>query len=448
MQQSFWMYREQPEFPALRGRRTADAVVIGGGMTGLTTALWLCRAGLRVVLLEAERLLCGASSRCAGIVSAAGTPIYARLEQTRGAAVANAYAQTQMAALHSLRKLAREQGAGSGWQESEAQIVADSASQAKQLEKEAEAMQRAGLASGFSRSTQCPFPAEGVLRVSNMATLHPVRYFRYIMDLAVQEGAKIFERSRVTGLETNLAYTERGSVAAPYIVVATGFPIVNMPGWYFAKMTQSQGWLVPVEENMKFDGLFLAADGRYALRKLRDGALFQLNGGRIGDDGTEARSVFDEVYAPLLGCGKANTLYAGIEAYTADGLPYIGPYSAKTPNLFVAAGYGGRGLLGSMAAAQAISAHVLGLRAEEYHIYSGQRRGQGRLAPTLAGRYLRGLVTRPSAPRCPHMGCRLIYNAQARIWECPCHGSQFDDIGHVINAPAVHDARIRHGGRA
>lgn len=67
MQQSFWMHREELEFPALRGRRTADAVVVGGGMTGLTTAFWLCRAGLRVILLEADKLLCGASSRCAGI---------------------------------------------------------------------------------------------------------------------------------------------------------------------------------------------------------------------------------------------------------------------------------------------------------------------------------------------------------------------------------------------
>lgn len=119
-------------------------------------------------------------------------------------------------------------------------------------------------------------------------------------------------------------------MTAPYIIVATGFPIINMPGWYFARMTQSQSWLIPVEENVKFEGLFLAADGRYALRKLRDGALFQLNGGRIGDDSCmEARGVFDEVYAPLLGCGKANNLYAGIEAHTADGLPYIGPIQRK-----------------------------------------------------------------------------------------------------------------------
>ena len=55
-QKTFWMHREQQEYPILRGRHSADAAVVGGGLTGLMTALWLSRAGLRVALVEAVRL--------------------------------------------------------------------------------------------------------------------------------------------------------------------------------------------------------------------------------------------------------------------------------------------------------------------------------------------------------------------------------------------------------
>ena len=94
-QQTFWMRREQQEYPVLRGRRSADAAVVGGGLTGLTTALWLSRAGLRVAVVEAARLGSGASGCCAGIVSLAGGLCYARLEKRRGSQAAAAYAQTQ-----------------------------------------------------------------------------------------------------------------------------------------------------------------------------------------------------------------------------------------------------------------------------------------------------------------------------------------------------------------
>ena len=39
----FWQTETQALFPLLRGRRSADAVIIGGGFSGLHIAHWLCR---------------------------------------------------------------------------------------------------------------------------------------------------------------------------------------------------------------------------------------------------------------------------------------------------------------------------------------------------------------------------------------------------------------------
>ena len=277
--------------------------------------------------------------------------------------------------------------------------------------------------------------------------LNPARFLRYLAAQAVRNGVKIYEGSRATSLETNMVHTERGSIQAPYIMIATGYPIVNTPGWYFLRMQQRQGWLMPLEATARFEGIYLDADGRYALRNLHNGALFQLNGGPVGArENRSALETFRRTYAPALGCGEPAGVYGGAECVTADGLPFIGPYSRKTPNLFVAGGYGGQGLIGAMLAAQIISARVLGLPGEGYDLYCGQRGGvTPRFLLGLAGRYAGGLAARHWAPRCPHMGCRLVYDAQARIWECPCHGSRFDDIGRVLSGPAVHDAQVRRG---
>ena len=110
-QTTFWMHREQQEYPVLRGRHGADAAVVGGGLTGLTTALWLSRAGLRVALVEAARLGSGASGCCAGVASVCGGLRYARLEKQRGARAAAAYARTQAAAFRALRGSGARAGA-------------------------------------------------------------------------------------------------------------------------------------------------------------------------------------------------------------------------------------------------------------------------------------------------------------------------------------------------
>ena len=439
----FWPLNEQKVHPILRGRRTADAVVAGGGLSGLTIALWLCKAGLRVTLLEARTLGCGASSRCAGTVCLWGGASYATLERRRGAEAAAAYGLTQQNALRALRELAREHSAD--WQETDAYVTA-TAPHKEALVREAEAMRRAGVAVTAEKATQSPLPAEEALCLKDMATLNPMKHLRSLAEQAEALGLTIFEHSRVTALETNLVYTERGSVLAPYIVVATGYPIVNVPGWYFLRLAQRRGWLLPLDSPAAFEGMYLDFQGRYALRRVKTNMLLQMNGGLAGD-GKDPFRRFAQEYAPFLEGATPVCCFDGLETQSADGLPYIGAYSQKTPNLFVAAGYGGRGLLGSMMAAQAVSAKILGLPNDGDSLYASDRESGAALSDALrmgagiGGRYLKSML-RFHAPRCPHMGCKLTYLPKARIWECPCHGSRFDDIGTVLNAPAVKDATI------
>lgn len=437
---SFWTARETREYPMLRGRITADVAVIGGGLSGLTVGLWLSRAGLRVALVEAGELGSGTTAYCAGMVSLADGLQYTALEKRLGAQAAQAYAQTQKAALSAVRELAREGGVECA--ELDGFLLAREGGE-ERLGAEAEAMKRAGVPALYEPCEPTAGFASAALRIHPTLALHTAHYLHALARRLEVNGGAIFERSRVRAVEINEISTERGTIQAPYLVVATGYPIVNIPGWYFLRMRQRQCQLVPLVGEATFHGVYAAADGSFALRPLARGALLQCNGAYVGTGG-EAREQARSI-AEHLGMECAEERYPALECYTPDGLPFIGPYSAKTPNLFVASGYGGRGILGSMAAAQAISARILGLPAEGYELYSGQRGlPSARMPLQIAGRYLQGLVARPSAPRCPHMGCRLVQNPMTGLWECPCHGSRFDGIGHIVNAPAVHDAALQN----
>lgn len=444
MQEStIWHFPLQLEHPTLRGRATADVAIVGGGFTGLSCALWLSRAGLNVVVLEADELGYGASSHCAGIVSLFNGPRYAAIEQRLGTQATLFYAQTQQSALRALRQMA--QGGSFEWQEAAFHLSASKDARPL-LEKELQAAQRAGI----PPESIAPLPLSSLgdgLRLPGMGMLHPLQYLSYLAQEAEKHGARIYEHSRVVSVETNAVYTQTASVQAPYLIIATGYPIVNIPGWYFLHMEQREGRIMPLKGSISKHALLASLTEGWAVRPLGDGALLHCSACTVGSRKND--SMLDAAATAAASALGMEILpgVSGVECLSMDGLPFIGPYGRKTPNLFVASGYGTNGILGGITAAQAISAHVLGLPSQGYEIYSPRRAARDFQTPLRIGsRYAVEWLRRPSAPRCPHLGCKLVYNPHTRIWECPCHGSRFDDIGHILNAPAVREAQLRRRG--
>lgn len=393
------------DFPALRGRVDADVAIAGGGLTGLTIAVWLRRAGLRVAIAEGRTVGGGASAQCRGVVSLSGTRC-AGIRKRFGMESVQAFADTSLCAFRAVRELA---DAASLWQTRD--VLVHFSSGEAQVEKQI--LQSVG----FRAETQ----TEMRLKMPGMGRVDPKRYLQLLEQLARDSGVAIFEHSRVNAMETNEIITEHGSIRAPYIVVATGYPILNVPGWYFLYLTQSAYAFKRVDAEpeicMAEDGSWMAADGQMWRR--------------VGRVGTYAETA-------------AGERLCGSDVQAPDQLPVIGAYAPKTPALLVAAAYGGRGLIGSMTAAQAISSRILGLPSKGYELYDGGRLRRDLKTPLKTGlRFASTTLAHFSAPRCPHLGGRLRFDPQTKLWQCPCHGSCFDDIGQVVTAPAVHEAVLR-----
>ncbi len=440
-QDGFWLSSTERRFPMLRGRRSADVAIIGGGLSGLNTAQLLTAAGLRVILLEAQRVFGAASGVCAGIASFGSG--YENARRLMGTTGTQALFQTRHAAFETLRSLAIELGCA--WDEGEGFLVAEHEKSVARLEAEARAMQLAGLSARTDQGSLCPLPILQSVLLPRQATLDMERYMRGLLHLCVRQGLKVFEDSRVVAMESGLVYTQAGRVAAPYIVVATGYPIVNPPGWHFLRLWQQRQHLLPVQAKAPYNGSYRDIDDGFTLRPYHEETLLTINEGRVGTP--ERTGLMKEAYASVF--SKPTGAYFGQAVRSADDLPVIGKYSAKTPNLFVATGFGLSGLVDSMVAAQAISADILGLPSDGYEVYERSPFAARSLPSTIgctlrqSGHWISSQL-RLSTPRCPHLGCKLRYQSAQRAWACPCHGSRFDDLGRLENAPCVYDARVRH----
>jgi hypothetical protein len=128
--------------------------------------------------------------------------------------------------------------------------------------------------------------------------------------------------------------------------------------------------------------------------------------------------------------------WATQDCMSLDSVPYIGHYSKNTHDMYVATGFNKWGMTSSMVSAMILSDMVTGKRNDFAKVFSPHR---SILKPQLfvnAFEATRNLLT-PTIKRCPHMGCALKWNPLEHTWDCPCHGSRFDNNGKIIDNPSM-----------
>ncbi len=124
-----------------------------------------------------------------------------------------------------------------------------------------------------------------------------------------------------------------------------------------------------------------------------------------------------------------------------DGIPYIGQYSKHMPHCFAATGFDKWGMTASMVSAMILADLATGQENSYSEVFSPSR---SILKPQLFVNGWKAVSNLfiPSKKRCPHMGCTLKWNETEETWDCPCHGSRFDEKGNVIDNPANGNLKI------
>jgi hypothetical protein len=201
-------------------------------------------------------------------------------------------------------------------------------------------------------------------------------------------------------------------------------------------MYQHRSYVTALENAPDVNGMYLEekTDG---LSFRNHGGLLLIGGGdhRTGKKGGGWKTLRD--FAADI-CPEAREKYswATQDCMTLDGVPYIGKYGKSAKGLYVATGFNKWGMTSAMVSAMILSDIILGNKNEYAEVFSPQR---SMMKPQLLINALTavGNLLTPTAPRCPHMGCALKWNKAEQSWDCPCHGSRFENNGAVIDNPAT-----------
>ncbi len=428
--QSIWNENvKKIKFHPLDGDIKTDVLIIGGGMCGVLCAYMLKEAGVDCVLVEADRICSGITNGTTAKITFQHGLIYDKIIKKYGTHRATQYFESQKKALGKYKTLAENLDCDFRECNSFVYSLTDQAV----IEKEVQAMNKIGCKAEFSQTTELPFSVAGAVKVSNQANFNPLK-FAY----AISKDLNIYENTKVLELKAHMAVTNRGTITASKIIVATHFPFINKHGGYFIKMYQHRSYVIGLENAEAVNDMYVdeANDG-LSFRSYGD--ILLLGGGshRTGGNGgnwAELERVSEKYYPDASEVCR----WATQDCMTLDSMPYIGQYSKSTQGLYVATGFNKWGMTSSMVSAMILTDLVQGRKNEYADVYSPSRTV---LHPQLAVNVfesVKGLIT-PTTPRCPHMGCALKYNKQEHSCDCPCHGSRFDEGGNLINNPATDD---------
>lgn len=225
-----WVTRPAAPRPPLTNEARADVVIIGGGYTGLSTALSLSEAGVDVVLLEQDFCGSGASGRNAGHLTPTIGKDFPTLVKYVGKSRAVEFARFADRAVHYAEALIRKLGIACEYEATGNIITGLHPRHRKPLEEGAELAARLGVGFAFldeaevrRRNLPCHVRF-GVLEKSG-GHLHPGKYVTALRQAAIDAGVRIFEDSAVTAIEDSASpirvSTATGSVTAEKLVIAT-----------------------------------------------------------------------------------------------------------------------------------------------------------------------------------------------------------------------------------
>jgi glycine/D-amino acid oxidase-like deaminating enzyme/nitrite reductase/ring-hydroxylating ferredoxin subunit len=494
--QSLWMATSQaPQRPAFSGDQRYDVAVVGAGITGLTTAVLLKRAGMRVAVLEMGEVGQGVSGFTTAKITSLHQLVYAELVHRHGEETARLYGEANESAIEQIAELVSAYDIDCAFERRQAVTWTADPELTGHILREGEVARRLGLPARVSADVDLPFAVRTAVVFDNQAQCHPRDYLLGLARAVDGDGSAVFTHSRVVGLHpgtpNRLTVGTSGIVRADDVVVATQLPFFDLGG-FFARAHPKRSYLLsaivgaPVPESMSIS----AGSPVRSLRTYdRDGQRRLLIGGEGHPPGAsrDERIHWDRLeqwardHFPL---DTVDYRWSAHDYTPVDGIPYVGRLTLFSWRLWTATGFRKWGMTNGTAAAvmlagaltgrphrwsKAFNAQRITVRASAnsflqenakvaYHFVRDRiglagitavddlAEGEGVVARIdgLATAICRqGGKLHSVSAICTHLGCQVAWNRAERSWDCPCHGSRFDASGTVIQGPATRDLAAR-----
>jgi hypothetical protein len=465
-----------------------DVLIVGGGVTGITTALQLQKQGRSCIVAEAHSLCFGTTGGTTAHLNTFLDTAYDVIENKFGEDGALLVTKATKKALSLYNQNINEYKIDCGYSVKDGYLYAQNDEQVRQLESTYKASYKAGVDVAWSETIPVPIEYKKAVVYHGQAQLHPSRYVMALAKEFEKAGGIILQDCLVNQFsckEILEVETDMGIIKTRYLVYATHIPPgINLLHFRCAPY-RSYAIAAILRQGNYPEGLAYDMYDPYHYYRTQE-----INGQKYLIAGGEDHKTAHEQNTQIC----FNNLEAHIRKYfdvdrvvnkwssqyfePSDGLAYIGHLPGNPDNVLVATGYGGNGMTYSHIAAITLSDLIIKGESEFEKLFSpsrvkmvagfsnfvrenadviaqfiGKRISRvklGELADMANGE---GKVVKyegePIAlykdengalyainPVCTHAKCIVGWNSAEKTWDCPCHGARYSIYGEVLTGPA------------
>lgn len=471
---------------------TYDVAIIGAGITGLSTAWALQKAGKTCIVIEARNIGFGTSGGTTAHLNTLMDTPYATIAKNFNQQAADLVAAAAKQAIDTIKQNIDELAIDCDFKELPGFLFAQNEEENKVLDEIVTSAQEAGVAVEYTQRTPVPITHTKAARFDNQAQFHPLRYIYGLAKAFEEKGGVIVEQTRVIGVDGDDVVeisTQNQSYHAQIVVFATHIPIgINLLHLRCAPY-RSYAMSVKLKHDQDYPtGLAYDCQDPYHYYRSQevDGQTYLIGGGydhRTAEE-TNTEKCFLQLEAHLRKhFDVEQVMYAWSSQYfePADGLPYIGRLPGHGANVLVATGFGGNGMIYGTVSSFVLHDVILGIENPYADLFNPNR-----VKPVagfvnfikhnaaVAGELISKLVPADKlneladmAPgegkvvkyenhtlalhkddngnlhalhsECTHMKCTIAWNTAEGSWDCPCHGARFGVDGAVLTGPAARD---------
>ncbi len=501
----FWMESIQPLIhEKLLHDIQTDILIVGGGISGLTCAYLLTKAGYRVVLVEDGFLGSGETGRTTAHLTCALDDRYYHLETLYGTEKARLAANSHMAAIQWIDNTIQRENIDCDFRRVNGYLLLSETDHKENLEKEYISTKNIGLITSMLMHT--PYITDkkenGCILFPDQAQFHIMKYLKGLARAIIDSGGRIYTETKAENITSEGATANGFKIQATHIIVATNTPIndfVTMHTKQWPYRTYVIGAKVPKNKypySLWWDtgdkkSKWVTAPYHYVrLEELDSEYDLLISGGedhRTGQADDENISE-RERYQKLINWTKEKfpemqeVIYrwSGQVMEPIDSLAYIGR-NPGDDNIYIITGDSGNGMTHGTLGGLIISDIIAGRKNPWEDLYNPSRitlwateeylhevgnmlsqfgdwfsNGDAKQLSDLKkgeGAILSSGLRKAAAYRdesdclhlcsavCPHLGAILQWNADEKTFDCPMHGSRFTPQGKVINGPAVNDLK-------